>query len=391
MISIRVKHRPSTIPNKEGVIYYQLIHNRVSKLINTSYRLYTNEWDKENSIINIAKAGYHRRAYLHNIENQILRDINNLQRIATQGGDIASVIKDYSRLGKENLLFCFAERIAGELTSQGRTKSSISYKTALRSFSTFRNGNDIALSEIKPPIIKQYEQYLRAKQVCNNSVSFYMRILRAIYNRAVEEGFCEQCFPFKGVYVGIDKTIKRAVEEDVISRLKAADLSDRRRIEFARDMFMFSFYTRGMAFVDIAHLTHANIKDDYIVYQRHKTGQELIIKIEPCLRHIIAKYSDAESKYLLPILTGENPNYESALRLQNIRLKKLSELLGLTPHLTSYVARHSWATLAKRKGVSTQIISECMGHSNEKTTLIYLSSLDRSVIDQANAKLLAEI
>ena len=104
-----------------------------------------------------------------------------------------------------------------------------------------------------------------------------------------------------------------------------------------------------MAFVDVAHLSKDNIKGDYIVYQRHKTGQELNIRLEPCLKNIITRYLNKviDNKYLFPILVGINPNYESALRLQNKRLKKISELMGLDSELTSYVARHSWATLAR--------------------------------------------
>lgn len=391
MISIRVKYRPSTVPNKEGVIYYQLIHNRITRQITTSYKLFPREWDSESSIINITKAEYHRRSYLQNIERRIMRDITNLQRVAAQSNDVEQTIESYATLSKSYTLVEFAKRITGELKNEGRTKTAASYLTALRSFLQFQKGVDIGFDEIKPHLIKRYEQHLKARNICNNSISFYMRILRAIYNRAVEENLTEQCFPFKGVYVGIDKTVKRAVDEDIISRLKTLTLPKNKGLEFARDMFLFSFYCRGMAFVDVAHLTNSNIKGDYIVYQRHKTGQELSIRIEPCLKNIITRYSEKSNKerYLLPILTGDSPNYESALRLQNLRLKNISDMMGLGTPLTSYVARHSWATLAKRKGVSTQIISESMGHSNEKTTLIYLSSLDRTVIDQANAKLLS--
>ena len=126
--------------------------------------------------------------------------------------------------------------------------------------------------------------------------------------------------------------------------------------------------------------------------QRHKTGQELSIKLEICLKTIIDRYShNSNGTFLFPVLSESTQNYDSALRLHNIHLKKISGFMGLPKPLTSYVARHSWATLAKKKGISTQIISESMGHNSEKTTRIYLSSLDRSVIDDANAKLISGI
>ena len=240
--------------------------------------------------------------------------------------------------------------------------------------------------------VSSYEKYLKEQQICNNTISFYMRNLRAIYNRAVEESYTEQKHPFKKVFVGNDKTIKRAIDEDVISRLKTLDLSSKPRLAFSRDMFMFSFYARGMAFIDLAYLTKENIQGEYIIYRRHKTGQELSIKLEICLKTIIDRYShNSNGTFLFPILSESTQNYDSALRLHNIHLKKISGFMGLPKPLTSYVARHSWATLAKKKGISTQIISESMGHNSEKTTRIYLSSLDRSVIADANAKLISGI
>ena len=393
MASIRVKFRPSTNATKEGVVFYQLIKDRVCKQITTAYKLYPLEWDNERGIINHNEAAYHRRDYLQNIERLIMKDLNNLQRIISEAGDIEDIIVRYQKSIKECLLLEFSHRIIQELQGEGRAKTALSHKTTIRSFFAFCEREDVAFDEIKPLLIKQYEQYLKSKKICNNSISFYIRTLRSIYNRAVAEGVIEQRFPFKGIYLGSDRTVKRAVDEQIISRLRALDLSKRDELALARDMFMFSFFARGMAFVDVAHLSKDNIKGDYIVYQRHKTGQELNIRLEPCLKNIITRYLNKviDNKYLFPILVGINPNYESALRLQNKRLKKISELMGLDSELTSYVARHSWATLAKKRGIPTQVISESMGHNNEKTTLIYLSSLDRSVIDQANAKLISQI
>jgi integrase len=154
-------------------------------------------------------------------------------------------------------------------------------------------------------------------------------------------------------------------------------------------MFMLSFYTRGMAFVDIANLKKSSVCNGYLIYTRHKTGQRLFVKIEPCIRQIIDRYA-TDGDYLLPILT-KTTNYTNALRTQNSRLQRISKLLGLETPISTYIARHSWASLAKREGVSLQIISESMGHNNETTTRIYLASLDQSVIDNTNALLLSQI
>ncbi|MEG2611996.1 MAG: site-specific integrase [Alistipes sp.] len=388
MISLRIKFRSSSLPHKEGVIFYQLIQHRVSRQITTSYKLFQPEWNVENMIININTSQYQRREYLQRVEKRVMRDVSTLQKLIAENQSMETVIEHYEQWERKGSLFTFAERVAEELQNAGRRKTAASHRTALRSFSSFLNGENILLEAINHTLIKEYEQYLKSKQISLNTISFYMRILRAVYNRSVVAGVTEQCYPFKGVYVGIDKTDKRAVDVGVISRLKSANLLKSNNLAFARDLFLFSFYCRGMPFVDMAYLTHENVKDNHIVYQRQKTGQELNIRIEPCLRAIIARYPSENSRYLLPILSGDNPKYESALRLHNMRLKQISELLGLSTVLTSYVARHSWATLAKRKGVALQVISESMGHNNENTTRIYLSSLEKSVIDDVNAKLL---
>lgn len=389
MISIKVKFRASTAPTRAGVIFFQIIQHRIVKQINTPYKVYEHEWNKEHEVIRMDKAAYSRRTYLVDTERKIIRDIDRLYHVATQVNDMDAVIDSYAKFCEERTLFQFTERIINELNVAGRLKTSQSHRVSLRSFSAFREGKDIDFSAISAHLIKQYESYLKAKSLSNNTISFYMRLLRAVYNRAVGEGLTVQNYPFKGVYVGVDKTIKRAVSSKVISQLKRFDLSAKKDLELSRDLFMFSFYARGMAFVDIAHLTHSHIQNGYIVYNRHKTGQELRIKVEPCLMEIISRYTE-NTPYLLPILSRYK-NYETALRLHNARLKHISEMMGIDKPLTSYVARHSWASIAKQKGISTQIISESLGHCNEKTTLIYLASLDRNVIDKANEMLLAEI
>ncbi|MDR0429033.1 MAG: site-specific integrase [Tannerellaceae bacterium] len=153
---------------------------------------------------------------------------------------------------------------------------------------------------------------------------------------------------------------------------------------------MFSFYTRGMSFIDMANLTQNNLKNGYIAYSRSKTKQVLTIKVEKCIEKIIERYKDLTiENYLLPIYSKQNHSSGSNLRTYNKRLKRISEILGLEKPLSSYVSRHSWATIALRKGISVQVISEGMGHENEKTTRIYLASMDQSVIDKANAQIIA--
>ncbi|MBR5856412.1 MAG: integrase catalytic domain-containing protein, partial [Bacteroidales bacterium] len=167
------------------------------------------------------------------------------------------------------------------------------------------------------------------------------------------------------------------------------DLASNRSLELARDLFLFSFYTRGMSFVDMSYLTTHNLNDGILSYRRKKTGQLLFIKWEKCMQDIVDKYRvDCYGEYLLPIIT--NPLYDSrkqylnSLSYTNKKLKKIACQIGLHTTLTMYVARHSWASIAKQNKIPISIISEGMGHDSESTTQIYLASLDTSAVDRAN-------
>lgn len=203
-----------------------------------------------------------------------------------------------------------------------------------------------------------------------------------------------QRYPFRHVYTGIEKTRKRAVPLATIRRIKELDLSRKPSLDFARNMFLFSFYTRGMSFIDMAYLRKKDLQDGILSYRRRKTGQRLFIRWEKSMQEIIDRYPDNESVYLLPIIkSGENAHlhYRNALRLVNNRLKELSALAGLTGKLTMYVSRHSWASIAKSQNVPLSVISAGMGHDSEHTTQIYLAALDNAAIDKANSWILKKL
>ena len=278
----------------------------------------------------------------------------------------------------------------------------------------FRDEQDVPLDGITSDMMLMYEAYLKARGVRMNTISFYMRNLRAVYNRAVEKGLTSQNNPFRHVYTGVDKTVKRSIPIKAIKALKELDLSMKPTLDFARDMFMFSFYTRGMSFVDMAYLKKTDLQNGILTYRRRKTGQELTIKWEKCMAEIIAKYPDSKTDFLLPIIkekgngrnseshqaclngrvvtdegeANERRQYDNALHLVNYRLKEVSTTLKLQRPLTIYVARHYWASAAKAKNVPLSVISEGMGHDSEATTQIYLASLETSVVDKANKMIL---
>ena len=187
----------------------------------------------------------------------------------------------------------------------GRERTAETYTSALNSFMRFRCGRDIQLNKLTGEAMMQYEAWLKSENVSMNTISFYMRILRAAYNRAVEKGLTKQQYPFKSVYTGIGKTVKRAITLRDIKRIRNLDLSSRPALDFARDMFLFSFYTRGMSFIDMAYLKKEDLNNGTLSYRRHKTGQVLYVKWEKCMQHIINKYPENMSSYLLPIISRD--------------------------------------------------------------------------------------
>lgn len=293
----------------------------------------------------------------------------------------------------EKFLFIYMEQIIKELEDNRQISTAANYKSTLKSFKRFRNGKNIALSKINDKVIQQYEAYLKNEGIKMNTVSFYMRVMRAVYNRAVEDGLAAEKQLFKNVYTGIDKTEKRAVPLQTIKAIKELYMPSR-ALHFARDMFLFSFYTRGMSFVDMAYLKKTDLDNGILTYKRRKTKQQLSIKWEKCMQDIVNKWP-SYNEYLLPIITtadkDERTQYKSCQKNVNQQLRKISKMLKMRKGITMYVARHSWASIAKNMNIPLGVISDSMGHTSLKTTQIYLNAIDMDIINKANLKIIKRI
>lgn len=300
--------------------------------------------------------------------------------------------KQKKELVSNEYLFPFMQETIVQLQKLGKTRTAETYQSALASFMRFREGKDVLISHIKDNLIVAYENSMKASGLSSNTTSFYMRILRAVYNRAVKQGITKQRYPFQYVYTGVAKTRKRAVDISIVRRLAEMDLDRNPSAALARDMFLFSFYTRGMSFVDMAYLRKSDLSRGILTYRRRKTGQNLFIRWEKCMDEIVSSYDNPSSFYLLPIITSsdtdERQQYINMSHKINRSLKSLGKKLGLPTPLTMYVARHTWANAARKKKIPISVISEGMGHTSEMTTRIYLSSLDADIIDRANKKIL---
>lgn len=394
MASIKVKFRPSTVADHEGTIFYQIIHDRKVRQLPSDYHVFASEWDEGRGKVTTTQTS-ERKTLILSIRERIRWDVERLNKISRKLDDSGlpytadDIIDEFNRYSQEYSLFNYMESIIAKLKRNGKIRTSETYKSALNSFKKFRNGEDLMLDSLTSDIMVDYEARLKGRGIAPNTISFYTRILRATYNRAVEEDVVEDRNPFKHVYTGVDKTVKRALPLPVIKKLKGLDLTLKTALDYARDMFMLSFYMRGMSFIDMCYLKKSDLQNGIVTYRRRKTGQQLTIEWTKEMQMIIDKYPDNTSDYLFPIITNKDANERSVYRNTgyniNRNLKKVAKLMGLNFKLTMYCARHSWASAAKAKGIPLSVISEGMGHDSEATTQIYLASLDTSVVDKANS------
>ena len=389
MATVKVKLRPSKVEGKAGVIYYQITHNRKTQQITTRLRVLPSVWDADEEKLTLSAPNRSM------IQNRIDSDAVLLRRIISDLDNsgivysVSDIIARYKSSQSHIRVLDYMRTQVEQLRAANRLGTAKNYEKTRCSFQKFLDDEQLSLSAMTEQVITDYNAFLVQRGLVRNSVSFYMRVLRAIYNKAVRQKLIEQQHPFMEVYTGIDRTRKRAVPESMIAQLHRLELKPGSALALCRDLFIFSYCTRGMAFVDIAYLRKSNLQNGMIYYARRKTGQLLSIRIEPSIQRIIDRYGDSESPYVFPILASLNPveayeQYQVALNTHNRLLGRLSEMLGCGCKLTSYTSRHSWATAARNHNVPISVISQGMGHTSEHTTQIYLTMLENSVIDEAN-------
>lgn len=293
MATVKIKFRPSSVDGREGTVYYQVIHGRVARQINTSCKLFPAEWSKRHSRIVIASSDEDRRQYLLLLDKKIAEDTDRLENVITalerKGGtftadDVTSAFYD----GHCGLSFSvFMREVTNGLKRLGKIRTSETYTSTLNSFMRFMEGRDIPPCDMDSDLMIAYEAWLKSGGVSMNTISFYMRNLRAVYNRAVEKELVIQRFPFRHVYTGVERTTKRAVPLRAIKQLMTLDLSLHPAKRFARDMLLLSFYTRGMSMIDMVFLKKKDLNNGILSYRRKKTGQQLFVKWEPCMQEIV--------------------------------------------------------------------------------------------------------
>ena len=301
-----------------------------------------------------------------------------------------------SRHKSKTPFFLCAEQEAKHCEEAQQFSTAKNYRTAIRSLHYFLQQQELMVQDLSPELMAAYSQWLRQHGISMNTASCYLRSLRAIYNKVVKQYDLEDRKPFQDLFTGHTKTVKRSATDDDIKRLQAMILPKHSALQLSRDIFLFSLYAQGMPFVDVAFLRKEQIRDGLIVYERHKTGQQIVVKIEGCMQEIIDRYSKADSDFVFPIITTHNPaqaykQYQSSLRNYNRNLHKLEKLAGLKRGLTSYVVRHTWASVAYDTNVDLAVIASALGHTNTNTTRIYIRDINNRRLAEANHKVLGRI
>jgi site-specific recombinase XerD len=321
-------------------------------------------------------------------------EVNN-QRISPE-----NLLSEVKNLKKITSFIDYGSEYCERLKQQGRIKTAKIYKEAVFKILRLLDKKVIAFQDITVPLLNKFEAELLKNGVSENSISVYMRALRAVYNRGLTEAVVKNLdSPFKVYKVSKldNRTVKRAITKAQINSIVNLKLEPNSKIEFAKDVFLFSYYCRGMNFRDVALLKKENLQDDRIYYIRSKTGQNFSILLLPPALEILnrMKLVPNTGNYLFPILNDfhntpqriEN-RLTKIIRQVNKDLKEIADLAGINIPLTTYVARHTYATVLKKSGVSTSVISESMGHATEAITQTYLASFDNEVIDAADKWLL---
>lgn len=301
----------------------------------------------------------------------------------------------------------YMPEVIGMLKREGKFPAMHVYACTLRSYEKFcaeerypkNTTASLSMQEIfTPERLKEYEDWLAGQQSSPNTISTYMRTLQAVYNRWMSPGI-EGYNPvlFKDVYTKVESRTKRALTAEQMEQLRNTDFSVLTlRQQQVLTYFLLMFMLRGMPFIDLAHLRKSDLRNRRITYRRHKTGKLMVVDVPPDAMRLLQKYRDkTDSEYLFPLLHGglfmeeHHHRYQETLRHFNRELARLMKQLLPGVSVSSYTARHTWATLAYHSGVPVGLISQSLGHSSIRVTMTYLKPFDAEVIDRINRQVIS--
>ena len=401
MASVKLMlNKQRVLNNGKYPLVFQVIHNRRKRLFYTRFKLLPDEFDDISMEI---RAGKDSTDLLNGVQEMNRELKKEYRRILSRIRELDKADDDYSvddlledkkkKISRFYLLQYIGIQVARK-RKMGKEGIAIAYQStyvSLRKYITILHGKkkDVPMTDVDYNFIIGYEDFLYEQGVSENTVNYYLRNFRTVYNAAVRNGYKSNVdYPFAHVSTKACKTVKRALSKEEMRRLLLLSLLDSSELEFSRDLYLFSFYAQGMAFVDIAFLKKSNIYSGLLTYSRRKSKQLIHIVVTPQMKVLIDKYS-ADSEYLFPVINASSEysayeQYRLALGHINRNLKKIAMKVNVEIPLTTYTARHTWATLARDSGAPLSVISTGLGHTSEEMTRIYLKDFDQSVLARVN-------
>lgn len=402
MASVKIVQKDKPLKSGLFPIYLRIIKDRKLKRISLGFSCRKDQWDEKKEV------------FRRNFDNYKKRNL-----IITEAKARAlRIIDDFTAEGKGFTLAQFEERFRGRPTARqaslkdfwmervsdlersGKTGNAQVYEETMQSFFSFTGDADIRFTDITPGLLSKYEVYLRERDGTDGGISVRMRTIRALYNLAIRNRLVsKEHYPFDEYKISKLKPQSRkiALTREEVRKIEALDIEQYPHLADTKHFFVFSYYTHGMNFIDVMKLKWANITNGKIHYRRSKTGAWQLTAILPPVQGILDYYEIhyPETSFVFPFMGKENLTRKQVLYRKkkmlkqiNRELKEIASILGIKSNLSSYVTRHSFATNLKFAGVSTEIISESLGHSNVKITETYLKSFENNIIDEAVKKLL---
>lgn len=378
----------------------KLTKNNKRKYLRTGITLDPKHWD---FVKNKPKPNCPNREYIEAIITEKLKEyqqqVLEYQTIAKDYSLTTLVEKPIKKITVEEYL----KTIISNLTNENKIGNAEHYKALLNSLRQFSKLN-ILFSDVDVAYLNRYETYLRSRGNKGNTISIKIRTLRATYNKAIKENVVKaDYYPFNNYNTSQlkEETVKRAISKADIQRIIDFDITtipkhQHSRLQLSKDLFLFSYLGCGINMIDMAFLRKDNIVDGRVIYKRHKTKKHISFTLQTQAIEIVNKYVQVDRDYIFPIIDDDThttlqQKYRRIKKITyvaNKSLKKIGNALGLSIPITTYVARHSFASILKKSGVNVSLISEALGHSDLATTQIYLDSFENSQIDEAMKNLL---
>ncbi|MDR3695590.1 site-specific integrase [Mucilaginibacter sp.] len=381
-------------------INFQICHNRKTTTRSSKVHVLETDWDETTKSIKKSNP-LHKALNLKlklgfaELQSQLLTaDDDEVKSFLTPAPPLPAEIVEAKKT-----IFEFAQELITQLRADNKIGNAWVYEATVNALKEFHPDEKLYFESIDYQFLVKYNSFLANRGIKHNSIYLYVRTIRIFYNKAIKSKIVDRAYyPFDDYKLRPEKTKKRAVEIDILKSIHSVQLTPDSSIWHARNYFLLSFYLIGISIVDLSLLKKSNNKNGRIIYKRRKTGKWYDIKLQPAAIEILNYYS-GNIEYLLPITNRQALNDEHLIRgiksktkLINKFLSQIMKLLNIDAKVTTYTARHSWATIAKKAGFSIELIAEALGHEyGNRTTAVYLDNFDQDVIDDMNEKVVQSI